>query len=224
MVELEYGLLDSVELAARLPYLSGRLGKAHGSGFGDVAGEMSVRFLNRPDKVQAAAFFRVSYATGFHDHGHDIQMKKVVQHDWITGDPSWDFFPGLEAKLIRTNWALETRLEYWIRAQGQVEQDVGAFAETAEWDPGDGLYFRATGIYQVSNKAALRLGAEFTSLGKSFLDDELLKDQFQLLLLEPSVLVQFNREFDGYFGVGYTVLGQNTGYGFPWMLGFRSRF
>ena len=222
-IDLKYGIRDWLQFAGELPYLSGRLEQAHGAGFGDLAGEFSFRLLNRPDLIQVAGLFRASYPTGIHDHGEDIYAGQVIQTGWITGDPGWDFYPGLAAKLIRPNWALEGRAEYWIRSPGTVDQNVGVFSDTATLDPGDGFYLQARAIYQAGDKLALRLGTEFTSLDAGTLDHQRLRDQKQILLLEPSVLFQVNREFDFYFGFGYTLWGRNTGYGFPWMLGFRSR-
>jgi hypothetical protein len=224
LVELKYGVLDSVQFAARLPYLTGQLGETKGDGFGDLAGEFSFRFLNRPDLIQAAGLLRVSYPTGLHDNGYDIFAGRVVQTGWVTGDPGWDLYPGLSYKLIRPNWALEGRAEYWLRLSGPILQNVGVFQNTVNLDPGDGFYLRATGLYQAADKLALRLGAEFTSLGAGTLDGQRLNDQKQLLLLEPSALIQVNREADFFVGFGYTAWGRNTGSGFPWMFGFRSRF
>ena len=224
LVELKYGIHDSVQFTAQLPYLTGRLDQAHGAGFGDLAGEFDFRFFNRPDRIQLAALFRVSSPTGLHDHSDDIYAAQVVQTQWITGDPGWDLYPGLSAKLIRPNWALEGRAEYWIRLSGSVSQDVGAFSGDAQLDPGDGYYLLARAIYQAGDRVALRLGAEYTSLDSDLLDHERLHNRKEILLLEPSVLIQINREFDCFLGVGYTAGGRNTGYGFPWMAGVRSRF
>jgi len=224
LVELKYGVLDSVQFAARLPYLSGRLDQAQGASFGDLAGEFSFRFLNRPDRIQAAGLLRASYPTGLHDFGNDRYAGQMIQTGWITGDPGWDLYPGLSYKWIWPNWALEGRAEYWLRLSGPVEQNVGVYQNSLDLDPGDGFYLQATGIHQVADKLAVRLGAELTSLGPGTLQGERLHDQKQLLLIEPSALIQVNREFDFFLGVGYTAWGRNTGYGFPWMIGFRSRF
>lgn len=223
-VQLKYGILDSLQLALDLPYLTGHIHQAEGSGFGDVAGEVGLRFLHRPELLETAALFRVSYPTGLHDHSHDIINTELVQTDWITGDPGWDLYPGLAAKLFRKNWALEGRGEYWFRLQGEVAQDVLLFSGTANLDPGDGFFLQAAGLYQVLDWLVLRAGVEYTSLAQDVLDHDKLGNDSQLLLAKPSVLIQFNREFDAYGGFGYTVLGKNTGYGFPWFFGIRARF
>ena len=103
-------------------------------------------------------------------------------------------------------------------------QNIGALEKTADLDPGDGFFVRTTGLYQATDWLALRLGVEFTSLGENEVNGKTRSDQSQLLLLKPSCMVQFNREFDVFLGLGYTAWGKNTGYGFPWMVGFRSRF
>ena len=223
-VQIKYGILDSLQLSLDLPYLTGHIHEAEGSGFGDVAGEVGLRFLHRPELLETAASFRVSYPTGLHDHSHDIINAELVQTDWITGDPGWDLYPGLAAKLFRKNWALEGRGEYWLRLQGEVAQDVLLFSGTANLDPGDGFFLQATGLYQVLDWLVLRAGVEYTSLAQDVLDGDRQDNGSQLLLAKPSVLIQFNREFDAYGGFGYTVWGKNTGYGFPWFFGIRARF
>jgi len=223
-VQIKYGILDSLQLALDLPYLTGHIHEAEGSGFGDVAGEVGLRFMHRPELLETAASFRVSYPTGLHDHSHDIINAELVQTDWITGDPGWDLYPGLAAKLFRKNWALEGRGEYWLRLQGEVAQDVLLFSGTANLDPGDGFFLQATGLYQVLDWLVLRAGVEYTSLAQDVLDGDRQDNGSQLLLAKPSVLIQFNREFDAYGGFGYTVWGKNTGYGFPWFFGIRARF
>lgn len=223
-VRLKYGILDYLQVAVELPYSTGHIDAAEGSGFGDVAGEVGVRFLRRPEVLEAAGLLRVSYPTGLHDHSYDLVNGEVIREDWTTGDPGWGISPGLAAKLFGKQLALEVTGEYRFRLPGEVVQNVNLITGTADVDPGDGYYLRASALYQVMDWLVLFADVRYTALGQDLLDGHGLDNHSQLLQVGPRVMVQFSREFDAYAGFSYTAWGKNAAYGFPWFVGVRARF
>jgi len=223
-LSLSYGITDRWEILGGIPYITGEIGETLGGGVGDIYAGTRVGLLQTAP-LSLARGLRVSLPTGEADYHYELLGQDLRLQNFRTGDPSYDYYPELEARSTFGNLALRFLATGVFTDKAEVNFNrIAGFDEKAEVDPGDGCVLNAGLYYQVSDHWVSGLFLEYTALSETRVEGEGLGDEMVRFEVQPRVLYQFSQEFEAMLGGGYVLQGQNTPAGWSGIVELKTRF
>lgn len=224
-LEIDYGMMDWLELGAGIPFYSGQAFMAEGDNLGDLYGIARCKIFGNKARTQELAFdLKITLPTGYSDREMELKDDRYFQSKLQTGDPSADIFPGLSGRLTFKNFALRAGLEYGYRIEGDIKSGIEGMEDVVNFDPGESLSANVDFLYQFHKNFVANIGVDYFQQDANKLDGESLDDETSLFQLKPGIQFQIGENYDIILQAGVPLSGKNQPDAYPVMLIWKNRF
>ena len=214
-----------IEIGGTAPFFSGREVYAEGQNLGDLSAYGLFRLFQSQDRnKELAAQLRISFPTGVSNRMLTIKDKQFVPENLTTGDPSVDFFPGLQARWTIDRFAIRGFAEYGFRAAGKINYGIEGLDEIRDFAPGASFLADADFLYQLNSRFVLIGSLNYYQQAANELSNKSLDDAQEALTLIPGIQFQLDHDYDLFLNAGIPISGRNYPDGFPVSGGLEGRF
>ncbi|MFO8058863.1 MAG: transporter [bacterium] len=221
---IRYGLSESWQVSATLPYITGEIGETTGGSIGDIRAGLEYELFFGPRNSMSFAA-EASYPSGLSDYHYEILGEDLRAKNFRTGDPGYNVYPSMAYRYRSESFSFRLRATGVFTGPGEIRfNQIRGFEKNVDMDPGDGYRAKVGFYYQFHDKWAGGLFGRYVTISASEVDGESLEDDNELFEARPFLAYQPNQKLDVSLGVGVPVYGRNNPLGYPVLLEVRSRF